>query len=326
MQDYTVLINTLDEIHQTTRDEYGLKAAGPLSTMEKFSTFFGLKLGELVFSASETLSKSLQGKDTTIQEAIATVKLAKCFYTQQRRDRPFLVFYDDVVKVAQKYNISAPQLPRYRRIPKRLDDGIEGRNATPQDYFRHQYFQALDLLIAGLDDRFDQSEVLGPVLDLENLLLKSANGANFNLHLASLKSSCYKDDFNWEQLNIQLLMYGNLVKEALPMVKEVTNICTICDAMNKSNTYKTMLPEVHNLLRLYLTIPITSATSERSFSALKRVLTYLRSTMTEERLNHCLLLHIHKNVTDTLDIKEIAKDFINTNSERLSFFGSFEIV
>ena len=96
--------------------------------------------------------------------------------------------------------------------------------------------------------------------------------------------------------------------------------------MNKSNTYKTMLPEVHNLLRLYLTIPITSATSERSFSALKRVLTYLRSTMTEERLNHCLLLHIHKNVTDTLDIKEIAKDFINTNSERLSYFGSFEIV
>ena len=323
MQDYTVLIDTLDEIHQTTRDEYGLKAAGLLSTM---STLFGLKLGELVFGASETLSKSLQGKDTTIQEAIAAVKLAKCFYTQQRRDGPFLLFYDDVVKVDQKYNISAPQLPRYRRIPKRLNDGIEGRYATPQDYFRHQYFQALDLLIAGLDDRFDQSEVLGPVLDLENLLLKSANGANFNVHLASFKSSCYKDDFNWEQLNIQLLMYGNLVKEALPMVKEVTNVCTICDGMNKSNTYKTMLPEVHNLLRLYLTIPITSATSERSFSALKRVLTYLKSTMTEERLNHCLLLHIHKNVTDTLDIKEIAKDFINTNLERLSYFGSFEIV
>ena len=246
LQDYTVLIDTLDEIHQTTRDEY---AAGLLSTMEKFSTLFGLKLGELVFGASETLSKSLQGKDTTIQEAIAAVKLAKCFYTQQRRDGPFLVFYDDVVKVAQKYNISAPQLPHYRRIPKRLDDGIEGhRYATPQDYFRHQYFQALDLLIAGLDDRFDQSEVLGPVLDLENLLLKSANGANFNVHLASLKSSYYKDDCNWEQLNIQLLMCGNLVKEALPMVKEVTNIRTICDAMNKSNTYKTMLPEVHKLL------------------------------------------------------------------------------
>lgn len=56
LQDYTVLIDTLDEIHQTTRDEYGLKAAGLLSTMEKFSTLFGLKLGELVFGASETLS------------------------------------------------------------------------------------------------------------------------------------------------------------------------------------------------------------------------------------------------------------------------------
>ena len=53
------LINTLDEIHQTTRDEYGLKAAGLISTMENFLNLFGLKLGELVFGASETLSKSL---------------------------------------------------------------------------------------------------------------------------------------------------------------------------------------------------------------------------------------------------------------------------
>ena len=87
------------------------------------------------------------------------------------------------MEVDQKY-ISAPQL-------QRLNDGIEGyRYATPQDYFRHQYFQALDLLIAGLD-RFDQSEVLG-VLDLENLLLKSANGVNFNVHVVSHKSSYYK--------------------------------------------------------------------------------------------------------------------------------------
>ena len=49
-------METLDEVHQTTHDEYGSKAAGLLSAMEKFSTLFGLKLGYLLFGASETLS------------------------------------------------------------------------------------------------------------------------------------------------------------------------------------------------------------------------------------------------------------------------------
>ena len=47
----------------------------------------------------------------------------------------------------------------------------------------------------------------------------------------------------------------------------------------------TMFSEVDVLLQLYLTIPATTATAERSFSALRRVRTYLRSTMTEKRLN-----------------------------------------
>ena len=85
-----------------------------------------------------------------------------------------------------------------------------------------------------------------------------------------------------------------------------------------------MLFEVHNLLRLYLTIPVTSAaTSERSCSALRRVLTYLRLSITEERLNSCIVLHIHKNLTDSCDLVEIAKEFVAANDERRKYFGTF---
>ena len=72
---------------------------------------------------------------------------------------------------------------------------------------------------------------------------------------------------------------------------------------------KEMVPAVYNLLTLYLTVPVTSATSERTFSALKCVLTLLRSSMTEKPLNNCLLLHIHKDLTDGLDIKPLAEEF-----------------
>ena len=86
---------------------------------------------------------------------------------------------------------------------------------------------------------------------------------------------------------------------------------TICEAMNTQSVYKSMLFEVHNnILRLYLTVPVTSATSERSFLALRRVLTYLHSSMTEERLNSCIVLHIHKHLTGSCDLMEIAKELL----------------
>ena len=56
----------LYEVHSGGRDEYAMKAGGYLQQMEKFSIYFGLKLEYLVFSVTERLSCSLQGKDTTL--------------------------------------------------------------------------------------------------------------------------------------------------------------------------------------------------------------------------------------------------------------------
>ena len=43
----------------------------------------------------------------------------------------------------------------------------------------------------------------------------------------------------------------------------------------------------------------------------------------EQRLNNCMMLHIHKEITDSCDMHEIAKEFVSENSERQRFFGSF---
>ena len=69
------------------------------------------------------------------------------------------------------------------------------------------------------------------------------------------------------------------IEHSTPLVKTVTSIQNICKAMNTEAVYKTMLSEVHtyvhDILSLYLTILITSATSEKTFSALKHVFTYI---------------------------------------------------
>ena len=76
---------------------------------------------------------------------------------------------------------------------------------------------------------------------------------------------------------------------------------TLCDVFNKQTSFKTMLSEVHKLVLLYLTVPVTTATAECSFSGSKRIKTYLRNSMTQQRLYHCILLHIHRNKTGNLD-------------------------
>ena len=54
-------------------------------------------------------------------------------------------------------------------------------------------------------------------------------------------------------------------------------------------------PNLKVILRILCTLPVTSCECERSFSLLRRLKTYLRSTMTEERLNGLAMMAIHKN-------------------------------
>ena len=92
--------------------------------------------------------------------------------------------------------------------------------------------------------------------------------------------------------------------------------------MNAQTVYKSMLRSTQ-AIKIVFNSPHHNATSERTFSALRHVLPYLRSTMTEKRLNNCLLLYVHKELTDSLDLLKIGIDFIN-NEERRKHFGLFE--
>ena len=322
LKDYTVLMETMEEIHATTHDDYGLKASGCLHSLEKFSTLFGLRLAHILFGATEQVSLLLQRKDIAIQEALSGVYTAKAYFKRLRSEQEFECFYDASVKVAEQLSISQPVLQRRRRCPTRFEEGAAPHEyPSPRDYHRHMYFEACDLLIAELEDRFE-SQHIPTVLSIEQALMKASNGADYEGEVAHLRESCYKHDIDWSDLMRHLPMLQDIIKK-YTSVKQVTSITTICDAMNSNDIFKEMLPTVHQLLRLYKTIPITSATSERTFSALRRLFTYLRSSMTERRLNNCLLLHVHKDITDSLDLISIASEFVCANDERKKYFGHF---
>ena len=120
LKDYEVLLETL-EVHATTRDEYGLKAGGLLQALEKFSTFFGLRLSHRLFSAAKQLSLTLQKKEIALQDAITAVEAAKSFFKRMHTDEEFDNFYDDTVASALEHKINQPELPRYRKRPTRYE-------------------------------------------------------------------------------------------------------------------------------------------------------------------------------------------------------------
>ena len=61
---------------------------------------------------------------------------------------------------------------------------------------------------------------------------------------------------------------------------------------------KLLLSEVIKVVKIFLAMPATNAISERSFSALRRVKTYLRSTTSDQRLSNIMTLHVHKDRVD----------------------------
>ena len=78
-------------------------------------------------------------------------------------------------------------------------------------------------------------------------------------------------------------------------------------------------PNIHCLLVIACTLPITSAEAERSFSLFRRMKTYARSTMTEERLSD--LAVIAMNYSDRIPVDEICHAFVQSHPRRL-FQGS----
>ena len=129
----------------------------------------------------------------------------------------------------------------------------------------------------------------------------------------------YAQDFNQELLKSQLTILKTHFKDH----SEPVRLSVIHEFLTNLGEARSLLSEVVKLLNLILVMPATNATSERSFSALKRVKTFLWSSMKQSRLNHLMLLHVHKDITDNLDLVDCANDFVSANEHRQQVFGKF---
>ena len=244
------------------------------------------------------------------------------FLNELRTNDRFQKLFDSAKEMRAEMSLEMPTLSRRKHAPKKMRDyygqiGKDHACETAEQFYRTQYFEVIDLMITKINDRFDQ-ETLNYLISIEDVVVKAAKHGNVTIDSNLQKS--LEGGMDIKKLESELNLLPSYIAETQPSLKDVTSIATVMDVMEKGKLVK-IFSELYILLKLYLTIPLSNATAERSFSALRRVKTYLRNILTQEHLNHYLILHAHKYLTDVIDLENVLKHFVMVNERIMKFFG-----
>ena len=85
------------------------------------------------------------------------------------------------------------------------------------------------------------------------------------------------------------------------------------------NDLQAKFPNIFIVTRILLTLPISVATGERSFSKLKIIKIYLRSAMLQERLSNISIISIEHEILDNLDTHDLISQFALNKARKVSF-------
>lgn len=118
---------------------------------------------------------------------------------------------------------------------------------------------------------------------------------------------------------------GNSDIDGLEMVQEIINLPQLSPQTTAlelltflhENSLQEVYPNLWVALRVALTLPVTVASAERSFSKLKLIKTYLRSTMGQERLSGLAVISINGEEAQKLSYDDLISDFAARKCRRV---------
>ena len=114
-----------------------------------------------------------------------------------------------------------------------------------------------------------------------------------------------------DSIKLELIHAERVIKQANPGIKYN------CEAIQVLTQLQAAFPGVLLLLSMVQTMAITTAPCERSFSSLKRIKSYLRSTMSDERLDSLAILSIEREVSSKIDLDSVIEKFASQSDRRI---------
>jgi hypothetical protein len=312
---------SLLQVSETDNDPTICSEANSLATNElgDFEFIVAIIIWYEVLSAINLVSKQLQAKDMLIDIAIEKVQGLISFFNNYR-ETGFLSALESAKEIAHEMGIE-PALRTKRKIKRKRqfdetpdDESIASQSA--EDSIRRSYFlPVVDQAIGSLTRRFEQykgyentfgflftSKILCSLDD--NCLLSSC------VNLENALKSGEHSDIDGKELHVELKFLQNIIPH------EGMGPLDILKFVKRMGCF----PNALIAYRILLTIPVTVASAERSFSKLKLLKSYMRSTMTQERLNGLATIALENDVLEKIKYEDIIEDFISKNTRRLMIF------
>ncbi|XP_074616677.1 zinc finger MYM-type protein 1-like [Acropora palmata] len=257
--------------------EMRARIRGVQGMMATFPFYFGCTLGAFILKHTDNLSLALQGSSMSAAQGQQVAEEVCKTVSRDRSEAVFDLFWTRLLKRKSEVDaVAEPQLPRKRRTPARQEAGDSGTHyfpSTPKEYFHHMYYAAIDVTTECIRPRFSQKD-FKVYQSIQELLLKAVAG----------------EDHDEELVQAVVQALGPAVPASRSSAGNGfdTSRFHIADLLDffqsRGNARKLLLSEICTLGKLMLVMQATNAVSERSFSDLKQVKTYLRSTTGEGRL------------------------------------------
>ncbi|PWA70895.1 zinc finger MYM-type protein 1 [Artemisia annua] len=188
---------------------------------------------------------------------------------------------------------------------------------SAEESFKINYFlYIVDQAIGSLKTRFEQyteyENIFGFLFSCAEL--KSYDDKSLKLSCSKLEVALKngeRSDIDANELFVELRLLNHfLPSENMSPVDVLTFL-----------KQRDCFPNALIAYRVLLTIPVTVASAERSFSKLKLLKSYLRSSMSQERLNGLAMIAIENDLLVNVDYKELVKNFASKNARRIALFS-----
>lgn len=300
----------------STKADEKFKAIGLKKKIESFEFILLLTMWEIILRNFHFVSKKLQSTNTNLHDA--------CTYLKQvissiiiMRDK-----YEELVVSASdqcnKWNIPIQKIIHRRVYSKRVFDDVDGdrRLDISEDNLRVVVFlPVIDTAIVQLKERFIG---LYEVTNKFNFLVPQniINYSEDDIIKASYDFQLfYKSDITTD-LTRQMLSIKSVLLDLLKNIHSIKDLLQCILINDMASTYN----DIFSASIIFMTLPVTVANAERSFSKLKIIKNYLRNSMLQERLTNISILNIERERTKELDMDKIIDIFANKKARKHNFF------
>ncbi len=292
INNYAAILDTLQVLQSDPDKDVAKDAFAYSKSLESFQFLVCLFIADDLMAPMQPVAQALQAEQMDLVRAAERADHIVSLLQSQRADSDtsFRGIYHRAVAFAAEHQI----LPSVPRIVGRQKHRANVITETPFDHYRINAYNAfLDFLIPELKS--------GLVKPLPRLKAE---------YLLSHRLPLLTDEI-WAEIK---QTYGHLLPNPSALDSELkswkhdinTGHIVAADLFRAIDS-SPFLPNLNTIFRILLTMPVSGASCERSFSTLRRLKDWLRNRMTNDRLSSLALLNIHQDIP--VDLDQFLRDF-----------------